>query len=430
MAYFIDLFSPETYEAFRGCARDISGFRLRQKAIAERIHAGDFFVCYMTRLSRWFGLLEVIEGPYIDSKPIFIPENDPFVVRFRVRPLILLDPEKSIPIHNNEIWKGLSFTRDLEPGSLVWTGKVRTSLVHLDDNDAQFLANKMREQVEDGKTYPLDEADVRKIATHTVNRTDKVIAVSVPDDLAITEEAEALPAAETRESIQVQALVARIGMSMGLSIWVPRADKAAVLKELNLDSPQILDRLPLNYDDTTAALHGKVTAHHRFLLSQHLGTIAHLEQTVTAFEKQIEAVVAPFNTAVACLVTIPGISVTAAHVIIAEIGVDMSRFATAAHLRSWAGLCPQLNESAGKVMSRRLRHGAPWLKTVLVQCAWAATRNKNNYLHAQFVRLRARRGHTKGHYRGRRFDPDHGLLSAAGSGGVSRSRVTLLRPHG
>jgi transposase len=82
-------------------------------------------------------------------------------------------------------------------------------------------------------------------------------------------------------------------------------------------------------------------------------------------------------------------------VIIAEIGIDMSQFATAGHLRSWAGLCPQLNESAGKVISRRLRHGAPWLKTVLVQCAWAATRNKHNYLHAQFIRLRARRGPQK-----------------------------------
>jgi transposase len=126
-------------------------------------------------------------------------------------------------------------------------------------------------------------------------------------------------------------------------------------------------RLTASRETLAAALHGKVTAHHRFLLSQHLGTIAHLEQTVAAFERQIEALAAPFNTAVVCLVTIPGISVTAAHVIIAEIGDDMSRFATAAHLRSWAGLCPQLNESAGKVMSRRLRHGAPWLKTVLVQ---------------------------------------------------------------
>ena len=64
-------------------------------------------------------------------------------------------------------------------------------------------------------------------------------------------------------------------------------------------------------------------------------------------------------------------------------------------MRSWAGLCPQLNESAGKVKSRQLRYGAPWLKTVLVQCAWAATRSKTNYLHAQFLRLRARRGPKK-----------------------------------
>ena len=97
--------------------------------------------------------------------------------------------------------------------------------------------------------------------------------------------------------------------------------------------------------------------------------IEYLEQTITDFEGQIEAVLTPFRAAVACLVTIPGISATTAHVIIAEIGADMSRFATVAHLRSWAGLCPQLNESAGKIMSRRIRHGAPWLKTVLVQCA-------------------------------------------------------------
>jgi len=162
----------------------------------------------------------------------------------------LLDPEKSVPIHDSEIWKGLSFTRNLEPGSLAWTGKVRSSLVHLDDDDGQFLANRIKVQAGDGRTYPLDEDDARKLKTHTVNRSDKVIAVSIPDDLAVTEET-ALPEAEARESIRVQALIANIGLSMGLSIWVPRADKAAVLKELNTDSPQFLNRLPLNYDDTT-----------------------------------------------------------------------------------------------------------------------------------------------------------------------------------
>jgi predicted RNA-binding protein len=190
MAYFIDLFSPETYEAFRSSSRDVSGFRLRQKAVTERIKPGDMLVCYMTRLSRWFGLLEVVEGPYIDSKPIFAPEDEPFVVRFRVRPLILFDPEKSIPIHDKEIWKGLSFTRKLEPGSLAWTGMVRSSLVHLDDGDGRFLADKMKAQVRDDKTYPLDDDDRRKLRTHTINRSDKVIAVSVPDDLALSEEAE------------------------------------------------------------------------------------------------------------------------------------------------------------------------------------------------------------------------------------------------
>jgi hypothetical protein len=251
MAYFIDLFSPETYEAFRNSSRDVSGFRLRQKAIAERIKAGDIFVCYMTRLSRWFGLLEVIEGPYIDSKPIFVPKDDPFVVRFHVRPLIILDPNKSIPIHDEEIWRKLSFTRTLEAGSIAWTGKVRSSLIHLDDGDGQFLANKLNGQAGNNKLYPLDENDLRKLATHTVNRSDKIIAVSVPEDLAIPEESEVLPEAEVRESIRVQALIASIGTSMGFSIWIPRNDRAAVLKELNVDAPQLLDRLPLNYDDTT-----------------------------------------------------------------------------------------------------------------------------------------------------------------------------------
>src|ERR1700675_342816 len=127
-------------------------------------------------------------------------------------------------------------------------------------------------------------------------------------------------------------------------------------------------RLSASRETLAAALRGKVTAHHRFLLSQHLGTIAHLEQTVTAFDAQIEAAVEPLRAAIENLVTIPGVSATAAHVIIAEVGVDMSRFAKVGHLRSWAGLCPDLHESAGKIMSRRLRHGAPWLKTVLVQC--------------------------------------------------------------
>src|SRR4051795_408951 len=95
------------------------------------------------------------------------------------------------------------------------------------------------------------------------------------------------------------------------------------------------------------------------------------------------------------LITVPGIGPLAARMILAEIGRDMSRFPSAAHLLSWAGLCPRNDESAGKRRSTRLRQGAPWLKTILVQCAWAASRKKQSYFQAQFHRLRARRGAKK-----------------------------------
>ena len=103
----------------------------------------------------------------------------------------------------------------------------------------------------------------------------------------------------------------------------------------------------------------------------------------------------PFRDAVRLLRTIPGIGNLAARAIVAEIGTDMGRFPTAAHLVSWAGLCPRNHESAGKRRSTRLRKGAPWLKTALVQCAWAASRRRDGYLRAQFQRLRQRRGPKK-----------------------------------
>ena len=91
----------------------------------------------------------------------------------------------------------------------------------------------------------------------------------------------------------------------------------------------------------------------------------------------------------------PGVSETVARVIISEVGVDMTWFPSAGHLVSWAGLCPRLDESAGKRRSTRIRHATPWLKTTLVQAAWAATRKNGSCLQSQFRRLKGRRGPKK-----------------------------------
>jgi len=148
-------------------------------------------------------------------------------------------------------------------------------------------------------------------------------------------------------------------------------------------------------DKLRAALQGRVTERHRFLLRLHLRQVDTLAVAITEIDAEVERDLDPFRQAVRLLRSIPGVSDLTAQVIVSEIGTDMSRFPTAGHLISWAGLCPRNDESAGKRRSTRLRKGAPWLKTTLVQCAWAATHKKHSYLQAQFQRLRHRRGPKK-----------------------------------
>ena len=144
-----------------------------------------------------------------------------------------------------------------------------------------------------------------------------------------------------------------------------------------------------------AALTGRLTGRHRFLLRLHLGQYDALAAALAEIDAEVARDLGPFRDAVRLLRSIPGVGDLAAQVIVSEIGTDMGRFPTAGHLVSWAGLCPRNDESAGKRRSNRLRHGAPWLKAALVQCAWAASRKKASYFQAQFQRLRQRRGPKK-----------------------------------
>jgi transposase len=140
------------------------------------------------------------------------------------------------------------------------------------------------------------------------------------------------------------------------------------------------------------ALHGRISAHHRRLLKLHLGLFDSLQQALATVDADVGKILAPIQECARLLTTMPGVSELTAHVLVAEIGVDMARFPTAGHLLSWATMCPRNDESAGKRRSTRTRKGAPWLKTALVTAAWAAVRVKGSYLQAQFLRLKARRG--------------------------------------
>jgi transposase len=143
------------------------------------------------------------------------------------------------------------------------------------------------------------------------------------------------------------------------------------------------------------ALQGDVRPHHRFLLGLHIRQYDAATRHVAAIESRIEKLMEPYRVQLDLLMTIPGVKAATAHAVLAEIGPDMSRFPSSAHLVSWAGLCPGQNESAGKRRSSGVRRGPRWLKTALVQAAWAAARKKDSYFRAQFHRLRARRGPRK-----------------------------------
>src|SRR5262249_979849 len=155
------------------------------------------------------------------------------------------------------------------------------------------------------------------------------------------------------------------------------------------------DRVKARRSEIVEALRGRVTPHHRFLLQLHLDQVDTLEAAIAKIDAEVGESPAPFRAATQRLTTVPGVSAVAAAVLVAEIGVDMMRLPAAGHLRSWAGLCPANDESAGKRRSTRLGKGAPWLKTTLVQTAWCATRAKKSYLRAQFLRLKARLGPRK-----------------------------------
>lgn len=143
------------------------------------------------------------------------------------------------------------------------------------------------------------------------------------------------------------------------------------------------------------ALEGHFSSRHAFMVGRMLSHIDYLEESIGDLSQEIERVMAPFSEEVELLDTIPGVDRRTAEILIAEIGVDMSRFPTAGHLASWAGMCPGNDESGGKRRSGKTTKGSEWLKSALSESAHAAARAKGSYLSARYFRIRGRRGSKK-----------------------------------
>ena len=143
------------------------------------------------------------------------------------------------------------------------------------------------------------------------------------------------------------------------------------------------------------ALSGTFGPHQRFLVAQQLAHVDYLDEAVARLDAEIAERLRPFEDQLARLDTIPGVGRRTAEILLAELGSDMERFPSAAHLASWAGMCPGNNESAGKRKSGKTRKGNAWLRAALVEAAQAASRTKDTYLAAQYRRLAARRGRKK-----------------------------------
>ena len=213
MKYHLDLSTPETWEAFRENGATVTGFEMKHRRLAEgRVSRGDIFLCYLKGLSRWCGALEVETGPFFDDSPR-LGNPDPFTVRFKVKPIVVLTPELAVPMQEQRVRQALSITKD----GKSWSWFVRRPLITFKDDDGDFLLELLKEQQAHPTNYPLSKEGK-----------------------------------ESRESTRYQAKVAQIGATMGFRIWVPKNDKARVLEQVPCTIHEMfLDKLPLNYNGTT-----------------------------------------------------------------------------------------------------------------------------------------------------------------------------------
>ena len=269
-----------------------------------------------------------------------------------------------------------------------------------DTFEVQLLNARHMRNVPGRKTDVADSAWIAQLIEHGLVRPSFVPPPPIRRLRDLTRYRTAVVQERTREIQRLEKVLedAGIKLSTVASHTLGKSSRAMIEALIAGErDPQVLADLALarmrnKIPQLRQALLGRFTDHHAFVCRTMLERIDTAENTINKLTERIEQEIAPFHQTVTRLMTIPGVSARIAQILVAETGADMTRFATAAHLASWAGMCPGHHESAGKHHGGATRKGDSWLRGALGEAATAAARTKNTYLQARYRRIAARRG--------------------------------------
>ena len=242
--YWLDLFTPLTWDEFLAAGARVSGFRESRWSTLQKVKPGDYFLCYVTGISRWIGILEVTSEAYRDTKPIW--KEEVFPCRVKVRLISSLTPETAIPV--KEMKDQLSVFQTSAGGALAWTGHFRGSPTRWKVADGEAVVKSVQQAAESPVVRPIDPS---KLKYRPKALKTKIGLVTVPEsEETETRQPEAVkePAAHT----EIQWLLLKLGADMGFGVWVARNDRSRSFDGHRFaELPALKSSLPLQFDDAT-----------------------------------------------------------------------------------------------------------------------------------------------------------------------------------
>jgi hypothetical protein len=246
VTYWLDLFTGTTWNEFRKAGSEITGFRESRWNTIQKIKQGDIFICYLTGVSRFVGLLQVTGKAVRDETPIW--KDQVFPCRLPVKPLLQLDPEYGISVH--DLRDRLSCFLKSESRN-AWTGAFRGSPAKWSQSDGDAVADALRHAEQNPKKLATDPRKLAQKPRAFFGKDKKAVTIPDDDELPLGQEKPAVESSPT-EHTELQALLLRLGADMGFDVWVARNDRGRACNGKTLgEMPRMKDALPLQFDDAT-----------------------------------------------------------------------------------------------------------------------------------------------------------------------------------